>query len=144
MLNSLNELFQRDIDNVIKELNLYENEADLWKLDGDIKNTAGNLGLHLAGNLLHFVGHMLGGSDYVRDRPYEFGAKGVPRQDIIIELEKAKAEINRVLSGLPSEKLKEIPEGIPYDFNWEKFLIHLYSHFSYHAGQVNYHRRLLS
>lgn len=144
MVHALNELFARDIDNVIKELNAYENEADLWKLGGEIKNTAGNLALHLSGNLLHFIGHMLGGSDYVRDRPNEFGAKGTPRSQMIEELERAKNEIERVLPSVTKEKLQEKPDGIPYDFTWETFLMHLYGHFSYHAGQINYHRRLLA
>lgn len=144
MVISLTTLFSRDIDNVIKEINAYEDESDLWKVAGDVKNSAGNLALHLSGNLRHFIGHLLGQSDYVRDRENEFNASGVARQELIAELEKAKSEIEKVLPGLSEEILSQKPTGIPYDFTWETFLIHLYSHFSYHAGQINYHRRLLT
>lgn len=143
MVHALNQLFARDIDTVIKELNAYNNESDLWKIGGDIKNSAGNLSLHLSGNLLHFIGHQLGGSDYVRDRENEFNARNTPRKELIEELELAKSEINRVLSSLDESVLQTKVEGFRLDFTWEQFLLHLYSHFSYHAGQINYHRRLL-
>ena len=144
MLQPLIELYTRDLDNVIKDISAYQNEEDLWKLDGDIKNSAGNLSLHLSGNLLHFIGHQLGGSDYVRDRENEFNAKGTPRKELIEELEMAKSEISRVLSSINASVLQTKVEGFRLDITWEGFLLHLYNHLGYHSGQINYHRRLLA
>ena len=143
MLESLNQLFTRDIDKVIQDLNAYENESDIWKLSGDIKNSAGNLSLHLSGNSLYFFGHMLGGSDYERDRENEFNAKGVSREDLIAKLVLAKEEVNRVLPGLTEDKLDETVPNFKPEFTFRPFVLHLYNHFGYHAGQINYHRRIL-
>ncbi len=144
MTSELAQLYARDLDNVVKDLEVYSNEEDIWKIGGEIKNSAGNLGLHIAGNLLHFIGHVIGGSDYVRDRPHEFGAKDVPRSEIVNQISQAKSEILRVLPTLTDEQLAAPIENIPYDLTTGGFILHLYNHLGYHAGQVNYHRRLLA
>ena len=144
MTISLNELYQRDLDKSIEELNLYENEEDIWKIRGDIKNSAGTLALHMAGNLQHFIGAHLGNTGYVRDRDNEFAARGLSRAELITELEKAKQVLNDVLPTLSEETLKgEWPEKNPFDFNVEQFLLHLYGHLNWHRGHLNYHRRML-
>jgi hypothetical protein len=40
-----------------------------------ISNSAGNLCLHLIGNLNHFIGATLGNTGYVRNREQEFSSK---------------------------------------------------------------------
>ena len=47
----------------------------MWEVSGEIKNSAGNLCLHICGNLQHFVGAVLGNSGYVRKRDEEFSRK---------------------------------------------------------------------
>jgi len=144
MTESLNQLFQRDLEKLAGEINLYANEADLWKLSGDIKNTAGNLALHLVGNLQHFVGAIMGDTDYVRDRENEFNARNTPREEILLEIETTKKVIDRVLPTLTEEMLaNQTSDKIPFDVTNEQFLLHLYGHFGYHLGQLNYHRRLV-
>jgi hypothetical protein len=86
----LKKLFIRDLDGLINELKLYENENDMWKVEGDITNTAGNLCLHLVGNLQHFIGKELGKTDYVRVWEREFSLKNVSRQTLIKQVEEAK------------------------------------------------------
>lgn len=142
MTHALNELYQRDLDKAIEEISLFENETDLWKIGGDIKNSAGNLALHMAGNLLHFIGAQLGGSGYVRNREFEFAGMDVSRDVLIAGLQEAKKIIGNVLPSLTKDQLESIGEN-PFGMTNEKFLLHLYSHLSYHLGQVNYHRRLL-
>jgi hypothetical protein len=145
MTTALTFLFQRDIDRVIEELKLYPNEAYIWKLGGDVKNSAGNLVLHLSGNLLHFIGTDLGKTGYVRDREFEFNGSGVSREELIKGLLEAKQVIKDVLPNLSSEVLQgPFPGKIPVEATTEAFLLHLYNHFGYHHGQINYHRRLLA
>ncbi len=86
----MKKLFIRDLDGLINELKLYENENDMWKVEGDITNTAGNLCLHLVGNLQHFIGKELGKTDYVRVWEREFSLKNVSRQTLIKQVEEAK------------------------------------------------------
>ena len=122
----------------------YENEADLWLIKSEI-NSAGNLCLHLIGNLNHYIGHQLGGTDYVRNRPLEFSDKDVPKAIIIEEIEATRAMLKQVLPNISGETLAKNHSEEFYGGNDSNafFLIHLLSHLNYHLGQINYHRRLI-
>lgn len=145
VLESLAELFDRDLDRLLKELKAYNDEEKLWIVKNEISNSGGNLVLHLSGNLKHFVGAILGGSSYIRKRDDEFGLSGVKKSELISEIKETKKVVAETLKELEEEKLTEIyPINV---FGKEMttlfFLQHLYGHLSYHLGQMNYHRRLL-
>ncbi|WP_115463149.1 DinB family protein [Winogradskyella aurantiaca] len=141
----LTRLFSRDLDKLIAELNSYQNESHLWLLDKDISNTAGNLSLHLVGNLNHFIGASIGNSGYVRQRDLEFSQKNIPREEIIKSIEATKLMIAEVLTAVTEEELNQEFRRNPFEdyMSTEFFLLHLLTHLSYHLGQINYHRRLL-
>ena len=67
-----------DLDRLIKELSAYSDEKIIWQTEGEVNNSAGHLSLHLIGNLNHFIGHVMGGTDYERDRDNEFQGLPVP------------------------------------------------------------------
>ena len=69
----------RDIDTLSREVALYPDDASLWAERPGLPNTGGNLTIHLIGNVRHFIGHVLGGSSYVRDRDHEFAARSGSR-----------------------------------------------------------------
>lgn len=143
---SISELLLRDISKIQEELQQYRDEADIWKAPEGISNSAGNLALHVAGNLQHFIGAVLGGSEYVRQRELEFSSKNVSTKEILRELDKAKEAVSKTMEKLPDAALTEpfpivvFREGM----TTATFLIHLVSHTDYHLGQINYHRRLLA
>lgn len=139
------EYFERDLNKLKEELTLYKNESDLWIVQKGINNSAGNLFLHLTGNLNHFIGAALGASGYVRDRDSEFTMKNVPREKILEGLEKTIPVVLNTLRSLSDEDLqKTFPlEKHGEALTTEKMLMHLITHLSYHLGQINYHRRLL-
>ncbi|MEO1436078.1 MAG: DinB superfamily protein, partial [Bacteroidota bacterium] len=83
MRESLILSFEDHIDDLIEELNLYPDEVSIWKLADGIKNCPGNLVCHLVGNLNHFIGHGIGHTGYIRNRPLEFSIKEVPRAKLI-------------------------------------------------------------
>ncbi len=145
-LNSLKNLFDRDLTTLEKEITLYTTEEAIWKLDGEIKNTAGNLCLHLCGNLQHFIGTVLGHTGYVRNRDNEFSAKGVSREQLLREIQTTKEVVKTTLTRLdPAILQKEYPlQTLGYPMTTSYFLIHLYGHLCYHLGQLNYHRRLIA
>lgn len=142
----LKELYERDIEKLKAEIELYGNEADLWKTGGEITNSAGNLSLHLIGNLRHFFGAVLGGTGYVRDRDSEFSTGGVSRQDLLAAADTALADVRLTLDKLSDEDFaKTYPiEVFGKPMTTGFFLIHLATHLNYHLGQINYHRRLVS
>ena len=58
--DALTTLFERDLQRLKTEIELYRIEENLWLVKDGIGNSAGNLCLHLIGNLSHFIGAMLG------------------------------------------------------------------------------------
>src|SRR5258706_15287224 len=98
MINSITKLYERDLLKLKQEIELYGSEADLWKIQGEIANSAGNLALHLIGSLNHFIGNHLGGTGYVRNRPLEFSDKNVPKIDLVAKIEATRQMLNKVLS----------------------------------------------
>jgi len=146
MLNQvLIDIYKRDLAKLKAEIELYSNEADLWRVDGEIANSAGNLTLHLAGNLRHFFGAVLGDTGYVRDRDREFSDVGVSRADLLAGVDQAAADVITTLEKLTADDLtRTYPiEVFGHPMTTEFFLVHLATHLNYHLGQINYHRRLL-
>jgi len=146
LIQTLLNLFERDLAKLKAEVEAYNNEGDLWRVEGEIANSAGNLSLHLAGNLRHFFGAVLGGTDYVRDRDAELASKFVPRATLLAEVDAAAADVKSVLEKITDEDLqKNYPiEVFGHPMTTEFFLVHLATHLNYHLGQINYHRRMLS
>ncbi|EAZ82868.1 DUF1572 family protein [Algoriphagus machipongonensis] len=145
LLRELITLFERDIDRLYNEIESYTDESVLWKTEGHISNSAGNLCLHLLGNLQAFVGHELGGFEYTRNREFEFEGKNVPKTQLLLEINNLKRIVISSLEGLDESMIpKDYPKEVfGKPMSNEYFLIHLYGHFNYHLGQINYHRRLL-
>jgi uncharacterized damage-inducible protein DinB len=142
---SLQSLFTRDLNKLKTEIEAYQSEEIIWKIDKNILNSAGNLSLHLVGNISHFVGAILGNSGYIRNRELEFSLKNIPRTELIQQIENTIEVVNSSLEKLSAEDLeKEYPiEPLGYKMTTDNFLIHLIGHLEYHLGQINYHRRLL-
>ena len=145
MINSLIQLFIRDLEKLKTEISSFKDEKNLWKISGDVKNSAGNLCLHLCGNLQHFVGGVLGNSGYVRHRDEEFSSKNVPLKELIDEIDITSKAVEKSLNELKYELLQaKFPINVfGYEMTTEYFLIHLATHLNYHLGQINYDRRLL-
>ncbi len=146
MLNqTLTIILTRDLQKLKSELELYTNESSIWKVDKGISNTAGNLCLHLVGNLNTYIGETLGHTGYIRNRDAEFALKNISRQELIEKIDATIAMINTILPGLNEKTLKaEFPLLVLKEkTSTEYFLVHSAVHLGYHLGQVNYHRRLL-
>lgn len=145
VLDSLKSIFDRDLDKLKKELSSYNQEKNIWKTNKNINNSAGNLSLHLIGNLNHFIGAILGNSGYIRKREAEFTDKDIPLHDLLSMIDEVKTMIHNTFAMLSFEDMeKRYPVNVfGYEMNTIYFLMHLIAHLNYHLGQVNYHRRLL-
>ncbi len=138
-------IFERDLNKLAAEINLYKDEESVWEIKEGISNSGGNLCLHLLGNLNHFIGATLGNTGYVRYRDDEFALKNIPRADLITNINNCIVVIKNTLAKLTAADFeKDFPVNIfgkpeKTDF----ILIHLTTHLTYHLGQINYHRRLL-
>ena len=109
-------------------------------------NVAGTLVLHLAGNIQHYIGARLGATGYIRDRAAEFARRGVPRSELVREIEAARTAVRAALSGAtsldPDADYPEIVGGVKVATG--EYLVHLTTHFAYHLGQIDYHRRIVT
>jgi hypothetical protein len=145
LVQELSKVFIKDLQKLKEEIALYRNEQNLWKIEKQIANSAGNLCLHLVGNLNTFIGKEIGKTGYVRNREQEFSLKNVPQKELVIMVENTISMLDQVMKSMTDEQLEE---EYPLLVLKEKtstgyFLFHLSSHLGYHLGQINYHRRLI-
>ncbi|WP_343697232.1 DinB family protein [Flavobacterium sp.] len=145
LVETLKVLFNRDLNKLIFEIESYEFEKQIWAIDKNISNSAGNLCLHLIGNLNTYIGAEIGKTGYIRNRPLEFSLKDIPRSELIEKIEDTISVVNNALDSLKEEDLNAIYPQIVFEKEMTTgfFLIHLSTHLAYHLGQINYHRRLL-
>lgn len=145
LVESLKTIFKRDLLKVKSEIESYKNESVIWHYEKGISNSAGNLCLHLVGNLNAYIGVGLGKTGYVRARDLEFSLKNIPRTKLLTMIDDTVKVVETSLDKLTDEQLRD---NFPIKI-WENetemgyTLIHLAAHLNYHLGQMNYHRRLL-
>jgi hypothetical protein len=142
----LHRVLVRDASTLREELLAYPDQRQIWAVPPGTKNSAGTLALHLCGNLQHYVGALLGGTGYVRNRDGEFSRRDVPRAELLGECDAALAAIARGFAGVTDATLEQpfadklagatLPTGLA--------LLHMATHLSYHLGQIDYHRRLVT
>lgn len=140
-------LLGRDLDRMIGQIRAYPDEQSVWRTAGSIKNAAGTLALHVAGNLEHFVGSALGQSDHIRDRQAEFEVRDVPREELAQRLERCRDRVVSTLESFDDARMSEpypieLPPPLQGTVHW--FLVHLCAHTNWHLGQMDYHRRILT
>jgi len=136
-------LFKRELGHLKEELLAFRDEKDLWRVQGELKNSAGNLALHLNGNLNHYVGATIGKTGYVRERDKEFSEKNIPREELLRMTGETERMLADVIGKLSDEDLlrpyptSSFGEGTKIAY----VLVQLFGHFNYHLGQVNSLRR---
>ncbi|WP_209574431.1 MULTISPECIES: DUF1572 family protein [unclassified Sphingobacterium] len=145
LTETLKSLFHRDLNRLRNEISLYKNERNIWVIESDISNSAGNLCLHLIGNLQTYIGAELGKTGYIRDRAAEFSLKDIPRTVLIDQIDDTIDVVTRSLDLLSEENLQEVYPILVFEekTTTQYLLVHLTTHLTYHLGQINYHRRLL-
>ena len=58
----MSDLLVRELEGLRREIALFPDDASIWRTVPGVTNSAANLALHVAGNLQHFVGRVLGGT----------------------------------------------------------------------------------
>lgn len=146
LLEALRFLLLRDLRSLDQQVAAYPDDDSLWITAPGISNSAGNLVLHLTGNLRHFFGGVLGNTGYIRNRPAEFGTKGLSREALRREIAAAIDDIEVSIGRIdPAQLDPAYPIAIAErQVRTADFLAHLAVHLTYHLGQIDYHRRLLT
>ena len=146
IINSLIKIFERDLQKLNDEINSFAREEDIWLTPGIVNNSSGNLCLHVCGNLKHFIGTVLGNSGYERKRELEFSLKNIPVDQLLTNIDETLSVVKSTLTNLnDSDLLVNYPINVfDEDMTTEYFLLHLTTHLSYHVGQINYLRRIIT
>ena len=145
LIETLIKLFKRDLSKLVVEIESYKSEKNLWLVQKEVSNSAGNLCLHLVGNLNAFIGAEFGNTGYIRQRELEFSLKDVPRTELIRQVNEVNAIVESALKDLTIDDLKKEYSRRVFEDTMTTgfFLVHLATHLAYHLGQINYHRRLI-
>lgn len=145
LIETLRLLFNRDLLRLKTEINSYKDESKIWIIENNIANSAGNLCLHLIGNLNTYIGAELGKTNYVRNRELEFSLKNITKKELVDKIESTILVVEESLKNITELELQNEYQILVFDkkTSIEYLLVHLTTHLSYHLGQINYHRRLL-
>ena len=141
----LADFFRRDIGRLRSEIAAFPEGDSLWRVLPGVLNSAGNLALHLEGNLREYIGRQLGRIHYERNRPLEFSLRDIPKQAILSRIAEVESFVPDVINSLSEDDLNaQYPEVVlESPMSVRQFLIHLHGHLTYHTGQMNYTRRVL-
>ena len=144
LISAIGTMLLRELVSLRKEIEAYPSDAALWTVVPGITNAGGTLALHLTGNLQYFIGAVLGGVAYRRDRDAEFNTKGLSRAELMDRVDQTMAALSRTFTALSDSVLTgRYPEPVAkVRVSTGDFLVHLLSHLAYHLGQIDYHRRM--
>lgn len=144
MQKSLSAVFEKDLIRLKTEIEAYTDEEKLWIKAEGINNSAGNLCLHILGNLNNYIGAILGNTGFVRNRPSEF-SEITTKDNLLKSLDETTEMVKKTISNLDFDVFDQTyPDNVfGREMKTDYFLIHLVGHLNYHLGQINYHRRIL-
>jgi uncharacterized damage-inducible protein DinB len=109
----------------------------LWWRPNEAANSAGNLMLHLSGNVRQWVVSGIGGASDVRARNTEFAAvEGENAAELLERLEKTLSEADAVLAALSARTLGESRDIQGRHTTVFAAIYHVVEHFSTHTGQI--------
>ena len=118
-------------------------EEDIWWRPNPASNSAGNLVLHLCGNVRQWIISGLGGDEFARERDLEFSERGpIARQALVRQLRRTVREACQVLARLPEDDLLKKYKIQGYHPTGLEAALHVAEHFSYHTGQIIYIAKL--
>ena len=144
LIQSLHIIFKTELLKLKTEIEMYQQESNLWQNQNGTLNAAGNLCLHLIGNLNTYIGVGLAKTDYIRQRDLEFSLRDVPRTQLLDMITQTILVVENGLDNLTEDDFSadfpiviwDTPTTTGYT------LIQLATHLKYHLGQINYHRKL--
>jgi len=109
----------------------------IWWRPNPASNSAGNLALHLAGNVRHWIVSALGGAPDCRQRDREFAERGpVPRPELVKVLNASVKDACRVLHRLSGRELARLYSIQGLRVTGLNAVFHVVEHFAFHTGQI--------
>lgn len=140
--NDARSQFEKYTPRIVRCLQLLS-EKEIWWRPNDASNAAGNIVLHLCGNVRQWIISALGGAPDFRERDKEFSERGpVPRRVLISQLRSTVKQACWTIDSLPSKTLSQEFEIQGFRVSGLVAIAHVYEHFAYHTGQIIYLTKL--
>lgn len=118
-------------------------EEDLWWRPNEASNSAGNLLLHLAGNIRQWIVNGVGGVPGERDRAGEFATRDPrPRTELVALLTAVVFEADAVIAETAPELLGGRVHIQGREVTRLEAIYHVVEHLALHAGQILYIAKL--
>jgi uncharacterized damage-inducible protein DinB len=142
-LSSSQERFaKQNLPLIVKSLQQLS-EEEIWWRPNPASNSAGNLVLHLCGNVRQWIVSHLGGTEFKRERDLEFSERGpIPRNKLVAQLRRTVRDASRVLARLSDDSLAQEHTIQGLHVTGLEAVYHVVEHFSYHTGQIIYITKL--
>lgn len=115
----------------------FDDESIWWQPAPGV-NPVAVLALHCAGNLRHFIGRHIAGTDYVRNRPEEFDAsRRLTRREVLDEFNRAISDVRSAMDALAPEDYAS-PSRDPDGRHWTVYedFVNATVHLALHTGQA--------
>ncbi len=130
--------FDEYLPRIVRCLQLLS-EREIWWRPNASSNAAGNIVLHLCGNIRQWIIAGLSGAADNRERDKEFAERGpVSRRALIARLKNTVKEARTIIAALPDDALVREFGIQGYAVSGQTAISHVYEHFSYHAGHIIY------
>ena len=135
-------IVRQDLPLIVKCLQQLS-EEEIWWRPNPASNSAGNLVLHLCGNVRQWIIAGLGGAAFKRERDLEFAERGpIPRKELVTRLRRTVRDAGRMIPKLTDESLARKFRIQGYHVTGLEAAFHVAEHFSYHTGQIIYITKL--
>jgi uncharacterized damage-inducible protein DinB len=117
----------------------------VWARGGENENAAGNLVLHLCGNVRQWILSGVGARPDIRDRDAEFDARGgIAPAELIDRLHATVEEASAVIEAVTPDRLGERLSLQQYDVSVLEAIYHVVEHFAMHTGQIIFATKMLT
>ena len=109
----------------------------IWERPNTASNSAGNLCLHLAGNVRQWILSGIAAQPDNRRRDEEFAAQGgFSRDELLARLRATLSEACAVIDSLDEARLGETVRPQGYEVTVLEAVYHVVEHFTMHTGQI--------
>ncbi|HEY3052153.1 MAG TPA: DUF1572 family protein [Thermoanaerobaculia bacterium] len=136
----ITEVFPEQIRTCLDQLT----DDEIWSRPNDSTNSIGNIALHLAGSLDHYLNRNLGGMEFKRDRDAEFAERRhIPRDELRARFDAMVSQAEKTFASLTPQRLGDpSPEPKMHSLVIED-LINIAVHLANHTGQIVWITKML-
>ena len=120
------------------------NDQQIWWRPNETSNSIGNLVLHCVGSTRHYIGHVVWGRAFVRDRNAEFTERTpITKEELCHRLDEAVEEADQVLRQFNPIQLLETTDRTPKTSTYMQVISLQLVHYSAHTGQIVFATKLV-